>query len=287
MGEISFREKLTKRQRYANSLVCVGLDPLEDRIPGNFTNLGWIGISNWIKGIVDATAPFASMYKLQRAHYEALENGEMILRDVIQYIRQNYPDIPVFLDCKRGDIKRTQERYRFAHFELDQVDGVNFSPYMGKSCMAGLFDSKYPERALVGLCYTSNEDARDIQDQVLQDGRFIWEMIAKNIYEWAWDLGVNENAGLVMAAAHKRNDGQPGIVSDHLTRCREIVNNDLWFLIPGIGTQGGFVEETVKNAFRGPGSISINSSSGVIFAEDPAGAAETLRDQIRRAGGNC
>ncbi len=299
MMQKNFRKMLTERQRKVNSLVCVGLDPLVSKLPIHirqklWARPDWEHIAEWMIKIVDATAPYASMFKPQKAHYEAIPNGDKILRKVVKYIHKHYSDIPVFLDCKRGDIGRTQDRYRVAQFELDGVDGMNFSPYMGKSCMEPLFDPNNPGRAIVGLCYTSNPEAREVQDIILDNGQPYWEFIAKKIWQWAFDIGINENAGLVMAAAYENPKGSGKIFSQHLSRCREIVGNDLWFLIPGIGTQGGFVKETVKSAFAGAGSIAINSSSGIIFVSDGEYFAEVagkeakkLRNQIREAGGNC
>lgn len=287
-----FRQRLLLRQQDIDSLVCVGLDPLLEKMPVSLKRRMWLTrdwkkVAQWMIDIVDATAPFASMYKPQKAHYEAFRGGNKALRVIVEYIRNFYPDIPIFLDCKRGDIGRTQERYRIAHFEIDGVDGMNFSPYMGSTCMSSLYDSRHPGRAIVGLCYTSNPEAREVQDVPLADGRLYWQFMAERILQWSRQCGVNENAGLVMAAAHEK-DGE--IFSYHLTSCRAIVGEDLWFLIPGIGTQGGFIEETVKAAYTGPGSIAINSSSGIIFASRAddyavaaAGKAEQLRDQIRTA----
>jgi len=290
---LGFREKLEARQRKSNSLLCVGLDPLPEKLPnyikGGF-GVEWKEIVLWMTDIVEATAPYTSMFKPQKAHYEAIKNGSQILQRIVWYIHKFYPDIPIFLDCKRGDIGRTQQRYRIAHFEIDGVDGINFNPYMGKDCMEHLFNKSNPGRAIVGLCYTSNPSARETQDVVLNDGRFYWEFIAETIQKWAFDIGINENAGLVMAAAYEKSKGSGKIFSQHLSRVREIVDDKLWFLIPGIGTQGGFVEETVKAAYTGPGSIAINSSSGIIFAssgddyaEAAAEKAKELRDQIREA----
>lgn len=287
----SFRKKLADRQEEVASLACIGLDPLPEKLPKCIIEFGyeWEKIAYWMCRIVDATAPYASMFKPQRAHYEAIWDGELALRKVVRHIHLEHPKIPIFLDCKRGDIGRTQNRYRVAQFELDGVDGVNFSPYMGKDCMSSLFDPEYPDRAIVGLCYTSNPDAREIQDVRMESGDLYWEFIAKKIHEWAFKIGINENAGLVMAAAHEKPKDSGTIFSRHLSRGRELVGNDLWFLIPGIGTQGGFVEETVRSAYIGNGSIAINSSSGIIFAssgEDYAEAARAkakeLRDQIRQ-----
>jgi len=292
-----FREKLKERQRKINSLVCVGLDPLPEKCPPSVLSglphfQDTIIIVEWMKKIIDATAPYTSMYKLQRAHYEAIPSGELALRAIVRYLKKNYPDIPIFLDCKRGDIGRTQKRYKVAHFELDQVDGINFNPYMGFDCIEALVDEevKRQGKAIVGLCYTSNPAAREIQNVILAEGKFLWEYIAEKILEWAERLGIVENAGLVMAAAYEWPKGSGNIFSWHLKRCREIVGEKLWFLIPGVGTQSGLVKETVEAAYMGPGSIAINSSSAIIFASSGRDFAEAagkktkeLRDQINSA----
>lgn len=292
MEKRSFREKLAERQESVDSLLCVGLDPLPEKLPECIIGFEheWQKIAHWMCRIVDETAPYVSMFKPQRAHYEAIDGGELALRKLVRYIHSEHPNIPVFLDCKRGDIGRTQGRYRVGQFELDGVDGMNFSPYMGKDCMSALYDSEHPGRAIVGLCYTSNPAAREVQDIRMESGDLYWEFIAKKIHEWAFTIGINENAGLVMAAAHEKPKGSGEIFSRHLSRGRELVGNDLWFLIPGIGTQGGFVEETVRKAYVERGSIAINSSSDIDFAgsgEDYAEAAgvkaRELRDQIRLA----
>lgn len=294
-GSWSFREMLANRQKKVDSLVCVGLDPLVDKLPIHicqkmWARPDWEHIVEWLCRIIDTTAPFTAMYKPQKAHYEAIIDGDKILKKIVGYIHKYYPDIPVFLDCKRGDIDRTQDRYRVAHFEIDGIDGMNFSPYMGKSCMEPLFDIKNPGRAIVGLCYTSNPEAREIQDLRIGD-EYLYEVIARKIWQWADDIGVYDNAGLVMAAAHKK-DGS--IFSEHLQRVRDIVCDDLWFLIPGVGTQEGFIRETIKSAFVKPGSIAINSSSAIIFASSNEGFAEAagieakkMRDEIRETGGSC
>ncbi len=294
MKSKGFREKLAVRQEKVDSLVCVGLDPLPEKLPGCILARSelklWEKIAYWMVNIVAATASYASLFKLQRAHYEAINEGEQALRYIIRYIHKNYPDIPVFVDCKRGDIGRTQKRYRAAHFELDGADGINFNPYMGRDCFEALVDLENPGRAIVGLCYTSNPAAREVQDVRLASGEFYWEFIAKSILTWARESGVLDSAGLVMAAAYEKPKGSGKIFSYHLKRVRELVGNSLWFLIPGIGTQGGFVKETVKAAYVEPGSIAINSSSAIIFASigddyDLAAAQEAkkLRDTIRKA----
>ena len=299
--EIGFRQMLTERQKKVNSLVCVGLDPLIEKLPaplGEKHKASPIGdiFYDWMGAVVDATAPYASMYKPQSAHWESVHGGVEALQKLVIYIKTKYPDIPIFLDCKRGDIGRTQERYRVAHLTMADFDGMNFSPYMGKDCMEGLVDENNLGKALVGLCYTSNPAAREIQDILLAGVKTekLWEFMAVTILKWAQELGVVENAGLVMAAAFENPKGSGKVYSEHLKRCRELIGYLLWFLIPGIGTQGGFIAETVNAAFGGPGTIAINSSSDIIFAskgedfvEKAGKKAKELRDQIREAGGNC
>lgn len=291
-----FRQRLAERQAAVRSLVCVGLDPLDENLPDCLkseypsAHLA-MDIVTWMELIVDLTAPFACMYKPQKAHWEAFPNGALALQKLVTYIRRRYPNIPIFLDCKRGDIARTQKCYRIAQFEIDGVDGMNFSPYMGSECMSSLVDENHVERAIVGLCYTSNKSAREVQDVKIFDGRHYWEFIAERTLEWANNLGIVENAGLVMAAAYELPPkGSGNVFSWHLKRCREIVGKSLWFLIPGVGTQEGAVKQTVQYAYAGPGSTAINSSSAIIFAssgEDFANAAaikaKKLRDDIDAA----
>lgn len=265
----SFRNMLAERQCRIHSLLCVGLDPNPEKLPDPFKESFWtlvpmaVKIFLWMKGIVDATNEYASMFKPQSAYWESVFGGRLALQILVLYIHRKYPDIPVFLDCKRGDIDRTQARYREAHFFLDGVDGMNFSPYMGSSCMKNLVGKNYVGQAIVGLCYTSNPEAREIQDLKLEDGRKLWEVIAEKTLKWSQEFGIFANAGLVMAAAYEFPKKSGNIVSDFLGKCREIVGDKLWFLIPGVGTQGGFIEETVRMAYMGHGSIAINSSSGI------------------------
>ncbi len=291
-----FREKLAERQKN-EKWACIGLDPRKEKTPECIEDCSkWEypearRVFEWMKEIVRATADYACMFKLQSAYYEAIPGGREALRNLVTYIHIAYQDeIPVFLDCKRGDIDRTQRQYSIAHFELDRVDGMNFSPYMGKDCMEFLADKNYPERAIVGLCYTSNSSARQVQDVVLADGRRYWEFMAETTLKWAEDLGINENAGLVMAAAYEFPKGSGKVYSRHLWRCREIVGGEMWFLVPGIGTQGGYIEETVRAGYCGVGSLAINSSSGITeassdsdFAEKAGEKAEELNNQIAEA----
>ncbi len=297
MENKGFRQKLAERQRNEKTLVCVGLDPRKEKIPdciedcSNWEYPEARRIFLWMREVVKATADYACMFKPQSAYYESIPGGRETLQNLVRYIHIAYQGkIPVFLDCKRGDIDRTQHQYSIAHFEIDGVDGMNFSPYMGKDCMEFLADKNHPERAIVGLCYTSNPSARQVQDIILADGRRYWEFIAETTLKWAQDLGIVENAGLVMASAYEFPKGSGKVYSTHLLRCREIVGSKLWFLVPGVGTQSGFVRETIYYGYCGDGSLAINSSSGITeassspdFAEKSGEKAKELRDQINKA----
>jgi orotidine-5'-phosphate decarboxylase len=291
---MGFRSKLTARQVEAKSLVCVGLDPLIEKMPSGYVGTSSSqagGVLRWMEDVVDETGPCACMFKPNSAYWEALPDGLEELEKLICYIHTSWPSVPVFLDCKRGDIARTQKQYGVAAFDILRADGMNFSPYMGKDCMAALVGKNWMDKALVGLCYTSNPEARQVQDVSVSCSGFgfgsggspLWELFAYWIFQWSLQLGVVDNAGLVMAAAYENPKGSGNVYSEHLTRCRQIVCDHLWFLIPGVGTQGGFVKETVRCAYTGPGTIAINSSSGIIFAENPGQAARDLRDQINSA----
>ena len=287
MNEISFRETLRRRQEKTKSLLCVGLDPKLEKLPEHLRKQFPADIANpilfWMIGIVDKTAPFTCMYKINIAHWEAIPHGIEAMKILIAYIKKNYPDIVVFGDVKRGDIDRTQRCYGIACFDIYGFQGMNFNPYMGKDCMKSLIDPDHLGRAIVGLCYTSNIDAREMQDVVLKDGRKYWEFVAEKQLAWADELGITENAGLVMAAAYEFPKKSGEVYSEHLSMCREIVGSKLWFLIPGVGTQGGFIKQTVKAAYAGPGSMVINSSSDIIFASSGEDFAEAAGEKAKKA----
>jgi orotidine-5'-phosphate decarboxylase len=308
MEKAGFRELLKQRQISLDSLVCVGLDPVMEKMPEIIRKeygYTWQGVEKWMSLIVSATAEHASLFKPNHAHYEAFEGGQRALIGINEAIHGIGNDCQSFLDCKRGDIDRTQERYRFAHFEIENVDGMNFNPYMGIECMVRLIDRANPGRSIVGLGRTSNPSAWMMQDVPIYDGRRYWEYAVSKIKEWALEFGIADNAGVVMGAAHTYEklaacpfhtvdpDDYKKVYDWHLLRAREIVGDLLWLLIPGIGKQENDVAATVKASFCGPGSVAINSSSAIIFASSRSDFAEAsakkaaeLVKQIRDSGGS-
>lgn len=285
---MGFRETLKARQEKVGSLVCVGLDPLVEKMPPPSASrplVDW-SVERWMTDIAIATAPYASMFKPQIAHWEAMgPAGIEALKRTIANIHKHCPDVPIFMDCKRGDIDDTQAQYRIAILQKLGADGMNFSPYMGRSCMKALVNDQTRGKALVGLCYTSNPDARQVQDVIVKiNGTEMpyWCFIAGCTSDWATELGVLEDAGLVMAAAYENPKGSGVVRSEHLTHCRQIVGNRMWFLVPGCGKQKGAVAETAKYSYAGPGSVAINSSSAIDFASSGDDYAEAAANEARR-----
>ena len=267
---IGFREALKKRQEKINSCLCVGIDPLIEKMPDIFPRdvddkTLANNIIKWMNDIVDSTAEHTTMYKVQRAYFEAFRFGEEAMREIINYIHINHPEIPVFVDCKRGDIDRTQARYSKAHFILDQADGINYNPYMGDETITGLLEYTPKWASIVVLGRTSNKTAKNVQDLLLKNDLKLWEQIVDYNFKLAIENNVDKNFGIVMGSAYMENN----IIHDeHLRKCREIVGDKAWFLIPGIGTQGGLLKETIMSAWSGFGSLAISSSSQIIFANN-------------------
>ncbi len=292
------RESVAKRQKGNPGRFCVGLDPDISKVPAFIVgpNDG-IRAAIYLMGIVDATASFASAFKPQRAYFEALDGGIEGLRMLIAYIHNRYPRIPVILDVKRGDIDRTQARYGIAHFMLDGVDSMNFNPYMGSSTLTALVGAD-KDGTLITLGRTSNWEAWELQDAVLVDGRRFWEHSLECAYSWAGTAGILDRFGVVMGAAHKtdllhkwdntiaQHDFKgPAYAKDiydwHLSRAREIVGDDTPFLIPGLGTQGGALEQTIRAAYRGPGTTLPSSSSAVCHASAGRDCYRAARDAAK------
>lgn len=277
---MDFREKLAERQYHIGSALCVGLDPDPKHLPDRFKGANLTdSIRQWMYWVVHETVQYASMYKLQRAYYEALPRGEKLLRELVSNIKLKYSDIPVFIDSKRGDIDRTQQKYRSAIFELDEADGTNVCCYMGGTPFIEMFDPEHPERSIVNLIYTSNPAAREIQEAMTSHGDPFWLFMAKCTLTWARERKMR-NVGFVMAAAYKRGGD---VYDEHLRLCRQLDKGEVWYLMPGFGAQGGFVEASVQAAWAGWGSLAMNASSSISNTEDPKEAARLLYLQIADA----
>lgn len=271
---MNFKEKLAAAQESKKSFVCIGLDPDPLRLPSHLLPAAPLAerILAFNTQIIDATAPFASAFKVNFAFYEALGlDGWQLL----QATRDLLPaDVLAIADNKRGDIGNSARFYAQSVFEGFGFDTCTVAPYMGR-------DSYLPFLAFEGkgafiLGRTSNPGAADIQEKEI-DGAPLYEMLVRQIAS----LPAPEvtRAGLVVGATSP----------EALTRIRGLAP-ELPFLIPGVGAQGGDAMAVMKASYSGAGSVVINSSRGILyadsgphFAEAAAKSAEALRDALNRA----
>jgi orotidine-5'-phosphate decarboxylase len=268
---MSFIEKLKDAWKRTNSLVCVGLDPDLARFPRHLEKNAE-AIFRFNKEIVDATHDLVCAYKPQIAYFSAV-SAERQLEQTIEYIRSNYPHIPVILDAKRGDIGSTAEMYATEAFSRYGADAVTINPYMGHDSAEPFL--RHADRGIVLLCRTSNSGASDLQDLVV-DGAPIYEHVAKMIAE-KWNA--NRNCLLVVGATWPAQ----------MAKIRSLVG-DMPFLVPGVGAQGGDVEALVKAGQTADGTgLIISSSRAILYAGSgvdyaAAARAETLklRDTINK-----
>ena len=245
-----------------NSLLCVGLDPRPERTPED-------AILSFNKRIIDATRDLVCAYKPNIAFYEAQGiAGLQALQQTIDYIG---PDIPVILDAKRGDIGSTAAAYAQAVFDVWSADAVTVTPYLGGDSV--LQFTTYKDRAAFVLCHTSNPSASELQTLTC-DGEPLYHRVARLSAEWsaAGPSGAG-NVGLVVGATYP----------EALRAIRHMLPQT-WFLVPGIGAQGGDLEAAVAAGLRTDGlGMVINVSRAVYYADDPRTAATALRDQINAA----
>ena len=269
---MTFIEKLKNRWTQSNSLLCVGLDPDFDRFPLSIKEKK-NPYFEFCTAIVDATAEFACAFKPQIAYFASC-GAEGELKDIIDYIHEKHPDIPVVLDSKRGDIGSTAKHYAKEAFVRYGADAVTLSPYMG-------FDSvqpylEYEDRGAILLCRTSNPGGNDIQ--MLQvDGKPIYQRVAE-LASGPWNL--NGQLGLVVGATYP----------NEIAAVRAIVG-DLPLLVPGVGAQGGDINACVTaGVTKDMTGMMINSSRAILYAskaedfkEAAARVALDTRDKINAA----
>lgn len=242
-----FIKQLYACQQLNKSLVCVGLDPNKDKI-----NALGVDLSTWLENIVDAVADKVCAFKPQIAYFSAL-SAEVELLQIITYIHENYPAVPVILDAKRGDIGTTAEQYALEAFEKYQADAVTVNPYMGHDTLQPFLD--YTDKGVIALCKTSNAGSNEFQNLVLENGKTLYEQVAINAAN-KWNA--NKNLLLVVGATYPQE----------LANIRKIVG-EMPLLIPGIGAQGGDVEATLKSGLNKNSSQSgliVSSSRGIIYA---------------------
>ncbi|MHB8104422.1 MAG: orotidine-5'-phosphate decarboxylase [Dehalococcoidales bacterium] len=278
---MNFIEKLAKISSKNRSLLCVGLDPDPALMPEK------MGVLEFNKAIIDATADLVCAYKPNIAFYEAMGNAGL---DALKKTRDYIPkDIPVIIDAKRGDIGNTAKAYASSLFDYFNADAITASPYLGQDSLEPFIERR--DRGIFILCRTSNKGAVDFQSLkivdkgkvdskyiIIADGKgqkMLFEVVAEKVNEW----NKYGNLGLVVGATY------PG----ELKLMRQ-TNPQIPLLIPGVGAQGGELEQVVKYGVdKGRRKTIINSSRQILYASRDkdfalaAGkAARELRDNINR-----
>ena len=254
---MSFFEKLRAASRARSSLLCIGLDPEPERIPGAAE-----GALEHCRGVVRQTTDIACCYKPNSAFWEQYgADGWQALLELRAYI----PDeIPVLLDAKRADIGSTMRAYARAVFETLQMDAVTVHAYHGADSLAEF--TRYADRGVYVVCRTSNPGAADLQHLPAPERPLYLEVAA--LAERVNEAG---NVGLVVGAT----------APEQIAEVRRFTS--MPFLVPGVGAQGGDLEGSVRAAWNGDhASCLISTSRAVLYADDPGAAADGLREAINR-----
>ena len=249
--------QLFEQIRAKQSFLCVGLDTDVRKLPEAVRGEE-DPIFAFNRAIIDATAAYTVSYKPNLAFYEehgaaGMESFERTCR----YIRENYPEIFIIADAKRGDIGNTSAMYARAFFEQGLVDAVTLSPYMGRDTVAPFLE--YEGKWSVILALTSNPSAADFELLTLADGRKVYEQVLVTASQW----GSKENTMFVVGATQAKMLG--GI--------RELVP-DHFLLVPGVGAQGGSLSEVAEYGMNSHCGLLVNSSRGIIYASKEADFAE-------------
>lgn len=266
----SFFSFLEKRVDDCSSLLCVGLDPHLSDLPEPTADAAL----SFCLDLVKQTARYAAAFKPNAAFFEVLgPQGWGVLKQVIEAIRAESDRlgsmIPVILDAKRGDIASTAEAYASSAFDKLGAHGVTLSPYLGRDSIEPFLQDR--EKGVFLLCKTSNPGSGDLQDLIVAPAGATNALpVHIHVAKLAQSWNTKNNIGLVVGATYP----------DTLARVREAAP-DLWFLGPGVGSQGADLGSALRAGLRKDGKgMLIGVSRGISQAENPARAAAELRDQI-------
>ncbi len=239
-------DQIIKKQ----SFLCVGLDTDKNKIPEHLLYTD-DPIYEFNKAIIDATAKYCVAYKPNLAFYEATGlNGWLSFEKTVAYIKQRYPEMFLIADAKRGDIGNTSEMYARSFFDNLKMDAVTVAPYMGQDSIRPFLGQK--GKWVILLALTSNKGSNDFQMMEDTNGNYLFEKVLKTSKEWATD----EEMMYVVGATQDKL----------FSRVRKIVPNH-FLLVPGIGAQGGSLEEVCKVGMNKTCGLLVNSSRAIIYAD--------------------
>lgn len=262
---------LVNQIRKKQSFLCIGLDTDLEKIPPHLLKEE-DPIFSFNKAIIDATHEFCVAYKPNIAFYEAYGiEGWKSLEKTITYLNTNYPEQFTIADAKRGDIGNTSTRYAKAFFEQLNFDSITIAPYMGRDSVEPFLAFKDKHTILLAL--TSNKGAFDYQTKSLED-----EPLYQQVLSTSKTYENSENLMYVVGATK----------AEYLAEIRKIVPEN-FLLVPGVGAQGGSLEEVCKYGMTSNIGLLINSSRGIIyastkqdFAQAAANKAQQLQEQMAK-----
>lgn len=259
------KEQLVKQIKEKRSFLCVGLDSDIKKMPACIKDKE-DAIFDFNKAIIDATAPYTVAYKPNLAFYEAFGvKGWISFEKTVKYIKENYPEIFIIADAKRGDIGNTSALYARSFFEEMKVDSITVAPYMGEDSVKPFL--AYDGTWVILLALTSNPGSHDFQLTKDEDGTMLFEKVLATSQKW----GSDQNMMYVVGATQGKS----------FENVRRIVPNH-FLLVPGVGAQGGSLEEVCKYGMNKDCGLLVNASRAIIFADGSenfaAVAAEKARD---------
>ncbi len=251
------RQQLINEIFTKKTFLCVGLDTDINKIPAHLKNED-DPIFAFNKAIIDATAPYCVAYKPNLAFYECYGlKGMLAFEKTIQYIKENHPNHFIIADAKRGDIGNTSKMYAQTFFEEYNFDSVTVAPYMGEDSVKPFLE--YDGKWVILLALTSNKGSHDFQLTEDKQGERLFEKVLKKSQEW----GTTENLMYVVGATQgKMFEDIRRIVPEH------------FLLVPGVGAQGGSLQEVCKYGMTKDCGLLVNSSRGIIYASTDTDFAE-------------
>ena len=251
------RQQLINEIFTKKTFLCVGLDTDINKIPAHLKNED-DPIFAFNKAIIDATAPYCVAYKPNLAFYECYGlKGMLAFEKTIQYIKENHPNHFIIADAKRGDIGNTSKMYAQTFFEGFNLDSVTVAPYMGEDSVKPFLE--YDGKWVILLALTSNKGSHDFQLTEDKQGERLFEKVLKKSQEW----GTTENLMYVVGATQ-------GKMFEDIRR----IAPEHFLLVPGVGAQGGSLQEVCKYGMTKDCGLLVNSSRGIIYASTDTDFAE-------------
>ena len=259
------RKELFEQIKKKQSFLCVGLDVDLKKVPEHLLKEE-DPIFAFNKAIIDATAPYCVAYKPNLAFYEAFGvKGLMAFEKTVKYLKENYPEQFVIADAKRGDIGNTSKMYARTFFGEYDVDALTVAPYMGEDSVTPFLDG-YDNKWVILLALTSNKGSFDFQLTEDKDGERLFEKVIRKSQEW----GNDENMMYVVGATR----------GEMFTDIRKAAPN-AFLLVPGVGAQGGSLQDVCKYGIIKDCGLLVNSSRGIIYADNTENFAKVAGQKAK------